>query len=115
MLKSGDAVVAAARRPEQAQGLLKLKQQHGDALQLVKLDVNDRASVKVRRGDLKSRVQSAPERRNPSLSEASMQSLYASCPLGDTSILGEGAVVERKVSRVSQPKGRSSCAIAGGG
>jgi len=48
VLKSGDAVVAAARRPEQAQGLLKLKEQHGDALQLVKMDVTDRASLKVR-------------------------------------------------------------------
>ena len=47
VLKAGDAVVAAARRPEQSPGLAKLKQQHGADLQLVKLDVNDVASLKV--------------------------------------------------------------------
>ena len=40
-------MVAAARRPEQSPGLAKLKEQHGAALQLVKLDVNDVASLKV--------------------------------------------------------------------
>ena len=49
VLKAGDAVVAAARRPEQSPGLTALKDKHGDALQLVKLDVNDLASVKVSR------------------------------------------------------------------
>ena len=48
VLRAGDAVVAAARRPEQSTGLTKLKQLHGDALQLVKLDVDDHASIKVR-------------------------------------------------------------------
>ena len=48
VLRAGDAVVAAARRPERASGLMKLKQLHGDALQLVRLDVNDHASIKVR-------------------------------------------------------------------
>jgi len=47
-LTAGDAVVVAARRPEQSPGLAKLKESHGDALQLVKLDVNDVASLKVR-------------------------------------------------------------------
>jgi NADP-dependent 3-hydroxy acid dehydrogenase YdfG len=47
VLRAGDAVVAAARRPEQSPGLTKLKQRHGAALQLVKLDVNDDASLKV--------------------------------------------------------------------
>lgn len=47
VLKAGDAVVAAARRPEQSPGLTGLKTEHGAALQLVKLDVNDGASLKV--------------------------------------------------------------------
>ena len=47
ILRAGDAVVAAARRPEQSAGLTKLKQQYGATLQLVKLDVNDDASLKV--------------------------------------------------------------------
>ena len=47
VLKSGDAVVAAARRPEKSQGLTKLKEQHGKALQLVRMDVDDHASIKV--------------------------------------------------------------------
>ena len=47
MLKSGDAVVAAARRPDKAQGLATLNEQHGDALQLVRLDSDDHASIKV--------------------------------------------------------------------
>ena len=57
VLKAGDAVVAAARRPEQSPGLMKLKQQHGDALQLVKLDVNDRASVTVCSRNKSPRIQ----------------------------------------------------------
>lgn len=47
VLKAGDAVVAAARRPEQSPGLAELKAKHGDALQLVTLDVTDGASLKV--------------------------------------------------------------------
>ena len=47
VLKAGDAVVAAARKPEGSPGLTKLKQEHGAALQLVKLDMNDGASLKV--------------------------------------------------------------------
>ncbi len=47
MLKAGDAVMAAARRPEQSPGLKKLKALHGDALQLVKLDINDGGLLKV--------------------------------------------------------------------
>ena len=42
--------MAAARKPEQSTGLVKLKKQYGAALQLVKLDVNDGASVTVRTG-----------------------------------------------------------------
>ena len=52
VLEAGDAVVAAARKPEQSPGLVKLKQQYGKALHLVRLDVNDGASVKVRTGSL---------------------------------------------------------------
>ena len=48
VLKAGDAVVAAARRPEQSPGLARLKAQYGAALQLVRLDVNDGASLEVR-------------------------------------------------------------------
>ena len=47
ILRAGDVVVAAARRPEKSPGLTKLKERHGGALQLVKLDVNDGASLKV--------------------------------------------------------------------
>ncbi len=47
VLKAGDAVVAAARRPEQSPGLTELKNKHGDALHLVTLDVTNSASLKV--------------------------------------------------------------------
>ena len=47
VLRAGDSVVAAARKPEQSPGLAKLKKQFGTALQLVKLDMNDGASLTV--------------------------------------------------------------------
>ena len=48
MLAAGDQAVAAARKPEAAPPLQRLKERHGAALHLVSLDIDDRASIKVR-------------------------------------------------------------------
>ncbi len=81
VLTAGDAVVAAARRPEQSPGLSKLKQQHGDALQLVKLDVNDRASVKVCSRDEIPRVHLCPRGETPAVTGFKAVSLPTAHPV----------------------------------
>jgi uncharacterized protein YbjT (DUF2867 family) len=45
VLALGDHVVAAARQPDKAAELLRLKAQYGSALQLVALDADDWAST----------------------------------------------------------------------